>query len=221
MAQSPPPEVLIAPEPQPPRDRTVVLVSVLCALVLVGLAVTVPSLLHQWREWTGAAAPTLDEVRVYADVRSDHTDREVEYDPVPPPGGPHDPVWLACGAYDEPVRDENAVHGLEHGVVWLTYDPDELSADEVASLEEQLPAEGYLSPYPGQPAPVIATVWERQLHLDGADDERLGLFIEEYGDGHTSPEPFASCEGGEEVTEPGGDRPGDGDGDDDDGGVDV
>ena len=35
----------------------------------------------------------------------------------------HDPVWLDCGAYDAPVRDENAVHDLEHGSVWITYDP--------------------------------------------------------------------------------------------------
>jgi hypothetical protein len=204
----PQPDVLPGPpSPQPPGDRTVVVVAVLTALLFVGLAITVPSLLHQWREWTTAGEPTLDEVRVYDDVRTDHTEREVEYDPAPPPGGPHDPVWLACGAYDEPVRDENAVHGLEHGVVWLTYDPEVVSAADVALLEEQLPAEGYLSPYPGQDAAVIATVWQRQLHLDGADDERLALFIEEYGDGHTAPEPFASCEGGEEVTEdPEGDR---------------
>ena len=35
-----------------------------------------------------------------------------------------------------------------------------------------------------------------QLRLDGADDPRLELFIEAYGDGHTAPEPNTSCHGG-------------------------
>ena len=101
---------------------------------------------------------------------------------MPPLGGPHDPDWLACGAYDEPVRDENAVHDLEHGTVWITYDPD-LAEDEVGALEELLPDDGIMSPYPDLPAPVVVTVWGAQLQLDGADDPRLPLFLEEFGDG--------------------------------------
>ena len=118
-----------------------------------------------------------------------------------PPGGPHDNVWLACGVYDEPVRDENAVHALEHGTVWLTYDPDELSDDDVGELAEQLPDEGILSPYPGQDARVMITVWGRQLDLRSPGDDRLQLFLDEYGDGHTAPEPMASCEGGERIAD--------------------
>jgi hypothetical protein len=164
--------------------------------------VTVPIAVDRWRDLT---APSLDAVRVYEDLRTDHVtdDQGVEYDPVPPPGGPHADVWLACGVYDEPVRDENAVHALEHGTVWLTYDPDELSSDDVEELAAQLPDEGILSPYPGQDAPVVVTVWGRQLDLRGPGDDRLGLFLEAYGDGHTSPEPMASCEGGEEITQGG------------------
>jgi hypothetical protein len=50
---------------------------------------------------------------------------------------------------------------------------------------------------------VVVTVWGRQLDLRTVDDERLALFIDSYGDGHTSPEPMASCEGGEQVTDDG------------------
>ena len=48
-----------------------------------------------------------------------------------------------------------------------------------------------MSPYDGLPGPVVVTVWGRQLALDGPDDPRLELFLREFGDGHTSPEPFA------------------------------
>ncbi len=39
-----------------------------------------------------------------------------------------------------------------------------------------------------------------QAAPEDADDERLGLFLSEYADGHTAPEPFASCQGGVDET---------------------
>ncbi len=136
-----------------------------------------------------------------------HTMKDVTYAQDPPAGGAHAPVWLDCGVYDVPVRDENAVHDLEHGTVWITHDPD-LSADDVEALAEQLPANGIMSPREGLPSPVVVTVWGAQLRLDGADDRRLGLFVEEYGDGHTAPELGVSCQGG--TPDPGGALPGEG-----------
>ncbi len=124
-----------------------------------------------------------------------HTTGDVTYAQDPPAGGAHAPIWLACGVYDEPVREENAVHDLEHGTVWITHDPG-LPAADVEALADQLPDNGIMSPREGLPSPVVVTVWGAQLRLDGADDERLGIFLEEYGDGHTAPEFGASCEGG-------------------------
>lgn len=139
----------------------------------------------------------LSDVQTF-DLGAQHTTEDVDYPQTPPAGGEHDPIWLECGAYDEPVRDENAVHALEHGTVWITYDAEQLSDDDVDELESVLPDEGILSPYDGLPAPVVVTVWETQLQLTGADDPRLEQFIDEYGDGGTSPEPMASCHGGVE-----------------------
>ena len=87
------------------------------------------------------------------------------------------------------------MHDLEHGTVWITHDPG-LPADDVERLADQLPANGILSPRDDLPSPVVVTVWGAQLRLDGADDARLGLFLEEYGDGHTAPEFGVSCRGG-------------------------
>jgi hypothetical protein len=110
-------------------------------------------------------------------------------------GGPHDPVWLECGVYDQPVRNENAVHDLEHGAVWIAYDAG-LDAADVRALARRLPQNGILSPYPGLPAPVVVTVWGRQLRLTSAHDDRLPLFIATFGHSETAPEPTASCAGG-------------------------
>jgi hypothetical protein len=157
-------------------------------LVVVG-ALTVPL-------WTAAdEPPTLDAVLVVQKPGSGHVAGDVDYDQSPPAGGDHDAAWLECGVYDEPVRDENAVHSLEHGTVWVTHDLD-LDAEAVASLARRLPEKSIVSPYDGLPGPVVVTVWGRQLVLDDADDPRLELFLREFGDGHTAPEPFASCRGG-------------------------
>ena len=51
----------------------------------------------------------------------------------------------------------------------------------------------------------MITVWGRQLDLRSPGDDRLQLFLDEYGDGHTAPEPMASCEGGERIADDGGD----------------
>lgn len=136
-----------------------------------------------------------------------HTMEDVTYEQEPPAGGAHAPVWLDCGVYDVPVRDENAVHDLEHGTVWITHAPD-MAADDVEALAGQLPANGIMSPREGLPSPVVVTVWGAQLQLDGADDRRLGLFLEEYGDGHTAPELGVTCRGG--TPDPGGALPGEG-----------
>ena len=196
-----PPPAYPPPPPPPPRRRVLPLVlAVAAAVLLVGVAVTVPLVLSSSDEPASGPA-SLADVRTYDDLEAVHTTDDVDYPQSPPVGGPHAPAWLDCGVYDEPVRDENAVHDLEHGTVWITYDPE--AGVDVGALEEALPQNGILSPYDGLDAPVVVTVWGRQLALDGADDPRLPLFIDTYGGGETAPEPFASCAGG--IQDPSGD----------------
>jgi hypothetical protein len=145
--------------------------------------------------------PALKATKYYDFAGGDHVTGPIEYKQVPPAGGPHNPVWYDCGAYSTPVQNENAVHDLEHGTVWITYRPD-LSSADVASLQTKLESlksgKWMLSPYPDLPAPVVVTVWNAQLDLKGADDPRLQPFLDFYGDGHTAPEAaFATCKGGD------------------------
>lgn len=192
---------LASPQPQRRSRAPIVIAAVVVAVVVLTLIVTglvatvvIVQKVSDNRQ-RQLAAVNLDDLIVYDDLRSDHTEDDVDYDMVPPAGGPHAPAWLACGTYDEPVRDENAVHDLEHGSVWITYDP-ELDDDDVSALAEALPDNAIMSPYDGLPSPVVLTVWEHQLQLSGADDPRLPLFLDAYADGRTAPEAAASCAGG-------------------------
>jgi len=126
-----------------------------------------------------------------------HVNTDVDYPQTPPVGGEHRPTWQNCGIYNSPVVDELAVHSLEHGAVWITYQPD-LPADQIERLKSLVRGKSYtlLSPYPDQPSPVAATAWGVQLFADSADDARLGQFIAKYRQGSQTPEPGASCIGG-------------------------
>lgn len=177
-------------ETPPPRRTGRVIVALVAGVALIAGAVAVPVALL-----ADEPPPDLSAVVVVEDLRADHLRGDIPYPHTPPIGGPHADVWLDCGVYDVPVRDENAVHDLEHGTVWITYRPG-LSSEGVEALADLLPQNGILSPYGDLPAPVVVTVWGRQLRLDGADDERLPMFIEEYAGGVTAPEKGVSCAGG-------------------------
>jgi hypothetical protein len=123
-------------------------------------------------------------------------DYQAEYGMNPPAGGDHNQAWLNCGVYSEPQQNENAVHALEHGAVWVTYDPDALGDAEIETLRDSIPSTYMLlTPYPGLPAPVVASAWGNQVELDGVDDPRLGDFIEKFRQSPDAPEPGAACTG--------------------------
>jgi predicted small secreted protein len=139
---------------------------------------------------------TFGVVKSYSNLSRDHTKEPVDYPQSPPVGGPHNPIWQNCGFYSKPVRDENAVHSMEHGAVWITYRPD-LPKDQVEKITSfTLKNYVLVSPYPGLPAPVVASAWGKQLRLNSANDPRLGQFVTTYRLGPQNPEPGAPCSGG-------------------------
>lgn len=138
----------------------------------------------------------LSAVEDYTYEASVHEPGEVEYTESPPVGGPHHQAWWDCGVYDQELPEEHVVHSLEHGAVWLTYQPG-LPADQVALLEE-LGEDSYMivSPMAEQDSPVVASSWGHQLALETADEQTLRAFIREYKQGPGTPEPGAACTGG-------------------------
>ncbi len=136
-----------------------------------------------------------------------HVGTTVAYAESPPVGGEHDPVWADCTGtvYDVDIRHENAVHSLEHGAMWITYNPDEVSEEEIATLTELVDGElgRMLSPYVGQDSPVSLQSWNHQLKVDSADDPRVQQFADfltRNPDFH--PEVGASCENPDFLADP-------------------
>lgn len=107
--------------------------------------------------------------------------QRVAYDKFPPFGGAHDATWAACNGvvYDKPVRNENMVHTLEHGAIWIAYNPDQIQGDALETLRAKVEGETYISisPYPGLDRPISVQSWGHQLKLDSATDDRIDQFI--------------------------------------------
>lgn len=137
-----------------------------------------------------AEAPAGTEYFTIGDAA--HTDAPVQYAQTPPAGGPHNPTPLQCRAYDVPVSNENAVHSLEHGAVWITYQPD-LDESQIGDLEGFARRRDVLvSPYPGLDSPVVLTTWGTQLRLDSANGDLIDQFIRAFQH-RTAPENNVGC----------------------------
>jgi hypothetical protein len=178
--------------------RTYIIVGAIIAVFLAGfIALVVIDARQQ------AASTPPGEVQTY-DVgpAGQHTEEDVDYEQSPPVGGEHNPVWQNAGFYEEPVRDENAVHTLEHGAVWIAYSPD-LPDDQKDRIRQIVGEETCMlaSPYPGLDSPIVASAWGKQLALESADSPDLERFIRAYRQGPQTPEMGATCTGGTSATQ--------------------
>ncbi|NEA26264.1 DUF3105 domain-containing protein [Actinomadura bangladeshensis] len=151
---------------------------------------------------SSSAETSIAGLVVEKDLGRDHTTGTVKYETDPPMGGDHNPVWQNCDGrvYDAPLRNENAVHSLEHGAVWITYRPG-LAADQLDALKNKVTGTDYtmLSPYPSQDAAIKLTAWGHQLTPDSASDARVDEFLRGFVKGPQTPEPGAACSGAKDT----------------------
>lgn len=146
----------------------------------------------------GSETDNIEGVVVFPEQLRDH-DPEFRHPStdLPPVGGTHHPIWVNCGVYTEAVPVELAIHSLEHGAIWITYQP-ELDAAAITTLQNLTKGQTHIlvSPYPGLQSPIVLSAWARQLELDSPDDPRIAEFITAYLHGAQSPEPNVTCADG-------------------------
>lgn len=177
------------------RKRTLLLVSAAGLVIAFIVAAVGYAIVNESDD--RQAASDLAGVSTFEYAGGKHTPSQVDYKESPPVGGEHNPAWLNCGVYDTPVPNENVVHSLEHGAVWIAYEPD-LAEEQLDQLKDITPdTYAVLSPYKGKmESPIVVSAWGHQLEVDSADDPRIKGFIKEYRQGKQTPEPGAACTGG-------------------------
>ncbi|MFH7598338.1 DUF3105 domain-containing protein [Streptomyces racemochromogenes] len=128
-----------------------------------------------------------------------HVETPVKYEMNPPVGGDHNPRWMNCNGdvYKNPIPEVNAVHSLEHGAVWVTYNDKAAKAD-VDALAGKVGKTPYtlMSPDKEQAGAIMLSAWGKQLTVDKADDPRVAQFFTKYVQGPQTPEPGAACTNG-------------------------
>ncbi len=166
---------------------------VLMALLLASCSSSDPS-----TKPTPTLTPSIPDVKVSLDLNHDHLkkgDAVPDYPQSPPVGGKHSAAWLKCQVYTGELPEQNAVHSLEHGGVWITYRTDLAAADittlaQKANLNKEFVM---VSPYVGQTAPVVVSTWGLQLTASGADDPRIDEFVRTYAGGEQGGEKGVGC----------------------------
>jgi len=156
--------------------------------------------------WTDRAAKIQGIVNYNAQkpawLTANHKQGKLTFQVNPPVGGDHNPKWQNCmgDIYNAPIANEHAVHSLEHGAVWITYDS-KLPSDQVAKLAERVKGLEYtlMSPVDNLGSPISLQAWGYQLKVDNASDSRIDAFLRALRK-NAAQEQGAACSGGINVT---------------------
>jgi hypothetical protein len=161
---------------------------------------------EQKTPWTERAAKIQGIVNYAAQkpawLTANHKQGSLTYAVTPPVGGDHNPVWQNCmgDIYKAPIANEHAVHSLEHGAIWITYDS-KLSQSQVDKLAVRVKGLEYtlMSPVDNLGSPISLQAWGYQLKVDNADDTRIDAFMRALRK-NAAQEQGASCSNGITVT---------------------
>jgi hypothetical protein len=129
----------------------------------------------------------------------DHVEGVVVYGVDSPPfGGKHNQNWAVCTGvvYTRQLANENVVHSLEHGGIWLAYDP-ALDSKSVATLKSKVLGYNFMlmTPYAGLKKPVALQAWGYQMFFDSVNDPKIDTFIRDLRlNPNTTPEYGAPCD---------------------------
>ena len=86
------------------------------------------------------------------------------------------------GVYSTEQPDEDLIHNLEHGHVWISYDPSLISTSDLSALETLVEDGGtdtgvVLTPRSNNTSAIVLTSWTRQLTLNSFDANTVRDFV--------------------------------------------
>jgi len=171
---------------------------VVLAVAVIGYAVASSGHKKTTASSTTMAADKIPGIVHKSFTGGDHRSTVIDYGSDSPPfGGPHSPIWADCTGtvYPAQIANENAVHDLEHGAVWIAYKPG-LASDQVATLAKLVAGQQYMlmTPYAGLKSNISLQAWGYQLFVDSASDPRITQFITDLKvNTKNTPELGASC----------------------------
>jgi len=116
-----------------------------------------------------------NEGQEHVDVGQSHA----PYKTNPPLSGPHYTSPASWNFYDKILEDEQVLHNLEHGGIWISYQK-ELSADEKSQLEtlsKKYPDRLVVSFRPKNDSAFVVASWRRMEKLETLDLALMEQFL--------------------------------------------
>lgn len=112
------------------------------------------------------------------------------YNSNPPTSGPHLAQPANWGVYSTPLQDEQAIHNLEHGGIWISYKGiDDQTKGQLETITKANGGSVIMSPRESNDVKIVLTSWTRMEKLDGYDEGKILEFIR--SNKNKSPEPMA------------------------------
>lgn len=112
------------------------------------------------------------------------------YNSNPPTSGWHYTEPASWGVYQTELSDEQVIHNLEHGGIWISYK--EIDVDTKAKLEDlakRFPSSVIITPRASNDAKIVLASWGRLEQLEVFDEAEILAFIK--ANKNKSPEPIA------------------------------
>ena len=121
----------------------------------------------------------------HIDIGASH----IAYNSNPPTSGPHYAEPAKWGVYDKELADEQLVHNLEHGGIWISYtgidDATKVSLEKFAQSHIKIIVE----PRAKNDAKIVFASWGRLQKFQSYDEQSMLAFI--VANTNQAPEPFA------------------------------
>ena len=106
-----------------------------------------------------------------------------EYTSDPPSSGPHYGQTAKTGFREEEVRDQNIIHNLEHGDIWISYNP-RISEDIKSQLKQFAGGKVIITPREANETDIALVSWGRidDFNIENGilDKQRIKDFIRRY-----------------------------------------
>lgn len=143
--------------------------------------------------WLGGQAAPTDSSEKISIQGAEHIPvgaAHPSYNSNPPTSGWHYSEPASWGIYNRELSDEQVVHNLEHGGIWISYkDIDEETRLKLEKLAYRYPKSAILTPRAKNDGKISLAAWGRVLKLEAFDEGLIEQFIKKYR--NKSPEPLA------------------------------
>lgn len=123
---------------------------------------------------------------VYVEVLDDkhlaQGEKNPNFNSNPPTSGRHAPAPVKNGVYDKELTDEQFVHNLEHGYIWISYKK-EIGDEAINKLKDIVTKDDWkvvMAPREANDSRIALSAWGRLLKMDSFDQAKVEDFIKTY-----------------------------------------